>query len=69
MLDDFAFPKIIKMIRSNHPYAYKSGQWGAITGLVTVKGRSCYNVIFQDGSVDHWPVVDEQAEYEFAPPP
>jgi hypothetical protein len=67
MLEQFNSPKVYKLIRSTHPYAYKSGQWGAITGTSVVNGRACYDVLWTDGARDQWPVLDDDADYEFMP--
>lgn len=57
-------------IRSCHPYAYKSGQWGEIVGACFVDGpegvpRPCWDIVWPDGSVDTWPMLDSTADYEF----
>ena len=58
-------------IRSNHVYAYRSGQWAEITGISTIdivggEKRDVYVVRFtEDGAVDNWAVKDHAACYEF----
>ena len=53
-------------IRSCHPYAYKSGEWGQIVGTRKRNGRLCWLIVWPDGSTDEWVVLDPQAEYEFS---
>ena len=53
-----------RLIRSTHPAQYKSGEWAQIVGESEVNGRVCYEVLFQDGSVDTWVRDDEVAAYE-----
>lgn len=61
-------------IRSLHPYAYMSGDWGRITGVVKYDGRECYRICWPTGTdrygkvtttVDYWPVDDPDDEREF----
>lgn len=52
------------MIRGIHPYSFRSGEWATIVGLVVCGkdypgGRLNYMVMFDDGTVDYWPVCDE----------
>jgi hypothetical protein len=54
-----------RLIRSCHPYAYKSGEWGQIVGMSMVDGRGCWDVVWPDGSVDTWPFDDDTARYEY----
>ncbi len=63
----FNQPKIYKMIRGRHPYCFRSGQWAAVVGTVTINGRACYEVLFPDGMKDQWVILDEAADYEFRP--
>ena len=58
----------ITLIRSTHPYGFRSGQWATYWGTVTTRGRECYFVRFPDGETDQWPIADGQAGYEFAQP-
>jgi hypothetical protein len=52
-------------IRSNHPHAYKSGEWGKVIGRGLFKDRQVYIVKWPDWNVDLWPVADNDAKYEF----
>ncbi len=53
------------LIKSDHPYAYKRGYWGMIVGECTVKNRPCFDIVWPDGDVDVWPVIDPTANYQF----
>jgi hypothetical protein len=70
--------KVGMQVKSDHPAAYRSGQWGLVVGVskttvefTNVNGnrvqrlRHCYQVIWPDGATDQWPVVDPQASYIF----
>jgi len=63
------------LIRANHPYAYRHGQWAAVTGVAykperlgnkPAPARVVYLVKFVDGQTDQWPVYDPDAAYEFS---
>lgn len=54
-----------RFVRSLSPYAFKSGEWGEIVGTCEVDGRTCYELLFADGSVDTWVMADEHGNYEF----
>lgn len=54
----------MKEIRGNHPYAFRSGEWAELKGIVPGPDRECYLVEFPDGVTDFWPTHDEAAEYE-----
>lgn len=51
-------------IRSQHLHAYKSGEWGDLTGVALHNGRPCYEIRWGTDT-DLWPVVDLDADYEF----
>lgn len=61
------------LIRSNHPYAHKRGQWGLVVSetnlLIKRDGqvitRPCFDIMWPDGDVDIWPIVDPNADYDF----
>jgi hypothetical protein len=57
-------------IRSCHSFAFHSGEWSAIEGVVFItppnlSPRACYVVRFDNGDRDYWSVYDAAAEYEF----
>lgn len=52
-------------IRSEHPYAYRTGQWARILSIVTISDRECYSLRWPDGATDEWAVDDRVAAYEF----
>jgi hypothetical protein len=57
-------------IRSNHPYAYHSGEWANIVAEITVlrpdgTERPCWAVTWPNGDADEWPKDDPAASYEF----
>lgn len=52
-------------IRSCHPYAFHSGEWGRLLTTVESQGRDCYLIQWPDGAEDWWPVEDAMAGYEF----
>lgn len=63
------------LIRSRHPQAFRSGQWGQIVGVrevtVTVNNRRpCFEVKWDASDsldkTDLWPVEDAAARYQFA---
>ncbi len=51
-------------IRSTHPYAFRSGEWGRITGVFKFDGRDCYRIQWPQWpqrnleTIDYWPVED-----------
>lgn len=57
----------IILIKSDHPYAYKSGEWGMIVtdDVTIVNNRPCFDIIWPDGSTDVWPWADPAADYKF----
>lgn len=63
--------RIGQQIRSAHPWAYHSGEWANVTGIVTLKvlgeERECYELKWSNGDTDEWPVNDPSAKYEFNP--
>ena len=63
----------ITLIRSTHPYAFRSGKWARLVGTTSLPGfpegeRRCYSVMFPDGAADWWPVDDKAHGYEIASP-
>ncbi|WP_104086548.1 hypothetical protein [Arthrobacter sp. GMC3] len=57
-------------IRSQHPYAYRSGQWALITGTAKIcahenQTRGCYQLRWPDGATDDWAIEDPAADYEY----
>lgn len=56
-------------MRSCHPYAFKSGEWGQIVGERERDGRQVWMIMWPDGATDEWAVVDPQANYEFSEEP
>jgi len=59
-------------ILTQHPYAYRSGQWALITGTTLIavgkKLRECYLLRWPDGVTDEYAIEDPTAEYEFRTP-
>jgi len=56
------------LIRTNHPYGYRSGQWAELlTTAPAPNKRDCYVVRFPDGATDFWVVDDPDGQYELAP--
>lgn len=61
------------LIKSDHPYAYKRGEWGMIVDECyieikvnsTTTFRPCFDIIWLDGDVDVWPQSDPEANYQF----
>lgn len=58
-------------IRATHPYAFRSGQWASLAGVMRVPGfpggdRECYLVEFPDGATDFWVATAARQDYEFA---
>ena len=58
--------RIGQMIKSDHPYAYRSGQWGEVIGVSQINSRPCWVVQWEpDYDLDHWPQDDKHAAYQF----
>jgi hypothetical protein len=60
--------KVGMEVRSEHPYAFRSGEWALVTKLVRVSvlgDLMCWEVKFPDGVEDLWAVEDKMADYEF----
>lgn len=57
--------RVGQQIRSEHPYAYRSGQWARIVAVVPARGRKAWLLEWPDGATDTWAVLDPAAEYEF----
>jgi hypothetical protein len=57
------------LIRSNHPYAFRSGRWARIVTQSVIPDvhpdRGLFQIQFEDGYTDWWPVNDPVAEYEY----
>lgn len=51
-------------IRSCHPYAYKSRQWGQIEEIVWQGDRWLLKVVWPSGNSDWWPLLDVAADYD-----
>lgn len=60
--------KITSMVvkyKNTHEYGFRKDEWGVVTGLVRVKPsdihdeRLCYQVTYEDGFVDYFPIYDE----------
>lgn len=64
---------LLPLIRANHRYAFRSGEWARIVGVsvqypaIGVVPRICFDVEFLDGATDQWPVEDQGYQYEFRP--
>lgn len=66
--------RVGQLIRSSHPHAFRSGEWGLITEVTELRDRPCYRVQWDSrtGSMhdldreDFWPVDDATADYQFA---
>lgn len=53
------------LIRTNHPWGFRSGQWAELlTTAPDPEGRDCYVVRFSDGATDFWVVNDGDGRYE-----
>jgi hypothetical protein len=52
-------------ITSTHVYGFRYGTWAQLKQLVIISGRQCYQVQFDDGIVDYWPVEDPLDAYKF----
>ena len=55
------------LIRSSHPYAYRSGQWARIIAVVPALDRDAWLIEWPDKATDVWAINDPAAEYEFQP--
>lgn len=56
-------------IKSDHPAAFKSGEWGTIiTYDVTREGREIWLISWPDGQTDTWACEDPLADYQFRQP-
>jgi hypothetical protein len=60
--------EVVPLIRSNHQYSFRSGEWARIKGVKVLNGRCCFSVEFLDGSTDAWAIEDDAADYQFSPP-
>lgn len=69
--------RIGMLIRSEHPHAFRCGQWGWIVGITEVQkpgyrtATPCYVIRWDTRSdklarQDWWPVEDPVADYQFA---
>ena len=59
-------------IRSVHPYGFRSGEWGTITGIFRYEGRDCYRIKWPQRepkpdleTIDYWPLEDASDQREF----
>lgn len=55
-------------IKSDHPYAYKTGQWATIVDAREGTDRNLWMLIWPDGKTDSWVVDDPTADYKFRDP-
>lgn len=61
------------MVRGQNHNVFRSGEWAEIVGvsvqipLGMFPRRICFDVKFDDGATDTWPIEDAAAEYEFRP--
>lgn len=55
-------------IRSDHRYAFRTGQWALIKEVQwdAQRGRFQWLVEWPDGAQDLWPVRDPVADYKFS---
>jgi hypothetical protein len=58
--------RVGQQIRATHPYGFRCGTWGTITGQGQDGPRELYEVTFDDGFVDWWVVHDPSDLYEFS---
>ena len=56
-------------VKSNHPYAFRSGTWACIYDERVINGRKNWLVAWDDWVFDYWVVDDPAAGYEFRPCP
>ncbi len=54
------------LVRSMHPNAFRAGEWAEVIGTVTIRGRDCWRLRFDDGQTDTVVIDDPAAGYEFA---
>jgi hypothetical protein len=52
-------------IRTMHHYGFRCGQWARLVTTISLEGRDCYLVEFDDGVSDFWAVDDPAGRYEF----
>ena len=61
----------IPLVRSNHPAAFRAGEWARIVSVVVttvgVERKACLAVEFLDGTNDYWALGDPDGMYEFKP--
>jgi hypothetical protein len=66
--------RIGQEIRSTHPDAYHSGEWGEIVGVSELKHKAAdgsvyyrpgYQIIWPNGDTDIWPTQGSTSWYEF----
>jgi hypothetical protein len=55
----------MQMIRTMHPYGFRSGRWAILRCIVPGPVRDCYLVEFEDYVTDFWAVDDPDGQYEF----
>lgn len=53
------------LIRTTHPYGFRSGEWAMLRCIIPGPDRDCYLVEFGDKVTDFWAVGDPGAGYEF----
>jgi len=57
-------------MKNNHFGAFKNHEWALIIGVKMVQPfnnpiRPCYHLLYQDGSEDFMPILEDNAKYEF----
>lgn len=55
-------------IKSDHPYAYRTGRWATIVDAREGTDRILWMLVWPDGATDSWVVDDPTAEYQFRDP-
>jgi hypothetical protein len=54
-------------IRTTHPSSFRTGHWALLLGMTEFRGRSCYQVRFEDGVLDYWAAGCPGWGFEFFP--
>lgn len=60
--------RIGQRIKSDHPYAFRSGQWATIVDAAEKDGRVLWSLLWADGARDVWAANDPTATYRFTDP-
>lgn len=61
--------RVGQWIKSDHPYAYRTGKWGRIVALNELSGRPGWLIEWPDEVTDVWVQDDPDAEYQFTDDP